>query len=366
MIGVRGFIPLLVYLLIMGFVYIRMVRGLKLSRAWKIFLIVFFVLTTIVFILSSKFTVQKAVPEMVYAGGCLMGLLLIALSVFFFEVIVSFSFPAKRRAWVLISLSLVFILSLVSLVKGLQVPVVREIRVPIKNLPQHLSGFTIVQLSDLHLEGAAPVSRLERIVDRTNALNPDLVVITGDLIGSLNLVLDKYLSVLSRLKAVNGVLAVNGNHEYGRGGRTFKKLIAGTGIRVLINEHITLDNGIQVAGLEDPHGFKNQKEKMRSDLKTALKGIDPLRPVILLSHRPGIFDDALALNVDLQLSAHTHAGQIPPLDMLTYIYYKYPYGLYREKDAYLYTSSGSGTWGYLPMRLFSSNEIVKIILQKDG
>jgi predicted MPP superfamily phosphohydrolase len=365
MIGVRGFIPLPVYMLIMGFIYIRIDRGLKLSRAWRIFLIVFFALTVILFILCSKPAVQIIVPLMFYVSGYLMGTLLIALTVFFFEIIVSFAFPTRRRHGVVIALGLVFILSLVSLVKGLQVPVVREIHVPVKNLPQHLSGFTIVQLSDLHLEDVIPVSRLEKIVDDTNALNPGLIVITGDLMGSVIDGVEKYSLVLSRLKAVNGVLAVTGNHEFGNSGRTFEKLIANTGIRVLRNEHITLDNGIQVAGVEDPQGLENEKEKTGPDLRTALKGIDPSKPLILLSHRPGIFDDALKFGIDLQLSAHTHAGQIPPLDLLSYIYYKYPYGLYCKKDAYLYTSSGSGTWGYLPMRLFSRNEIVKIVLQKD-
>ncbi len=365
MIGVRGFIPLPVYLLIMGLIYIRIDRGLKLSRAWRIFLIVFFAFTVILFILCSKPAVQMAVPVITYAGGYIMGTLLIALTVFFFEIIVSFAFPAGRKHWVVVALGLVFILSVVSLVKGLQVPVVKEIRVPVKNLPQHLSGFTIVQLSDLHLEDVIPVSRLEWIVDKTNSLKPDLVVITGDLMGSLNDGIEKYSAVLSRLKAVNGVLAVTGNHEIGNGGRTFEKLIANTGIRVLRNEYITLDNGIQVAGVEDPHGLKKGKGKTGPDLNAALKGVDPSRPVILLSHRPGIFDDAQKFGIDLQLSAHTHAGQIPPLDFLSYIYYKYPYGLYKKQEAYLYTSSGSGTWGYLPMRLFSRNEIVKIILQSE-
>jgi len=365
MIEVRGFIPLPVYLLIMAFIYIRLARGLKLSRAGRIFLIVFFALTVILFIICSKPAVQMAVPVMIYASGYLMGTLLIALSVFFFEIIVSFAFPAGRKHWVLVSLVLVFILSLVSLAKGLQVPGVREIRVPVKTLPHHLSGFTVVQLSDLHLEDVTPVSRLEKIVDDTNALNPGLIVITGDLMGSLIYGVEKYSLVLSRLKAVNGVLAVTGNHEFDNSSRTFEKLIANTGIRVLRNEHITLDNGIQVAGVEDPQGLKNEKEKTGPDLRAALKDIDPVRPVILLSHRPSIFDDAFKFKIDLQLSAHTHAGQIPPLDLLSYIYYKYPYGLYEKQEAYLYTSSGSGTWGYLPMRLFSRNEIVKIVLQKD-
>jgi len=362
MIDVRGFIPLPVYLLIMGFIYLRIAGGLKLSPAWRIFLIVFFVAAVILLILCSKPAVQMAVPIMIHVGGFLMGTLLIALPVFFFEMIASFAFPAGRKHWVSASLSLVFILSPVSLARGMQAPRVREIRVPVKNLPQHLSGFIIVQLSDLHLEAGAPVSRLKRIVDKTKSLKPGLIVITGDLTGSLNYGTEKYSLVLSRLKAANGVLAVTGNHEFGNSGRTFEKLIANTGIRVLHNEHINLDNGIQVAGVEDPQGLKNEKEKTGPDLRAALKGIDHSKPVILLSHRPGIFNDALTLGIDLQLSAHTHAGQIPPLDLLSYIYYKYPCGLYGKQGAYLYTSSGSGTWGYLPMRLFSSNEIVKIVL----
>ena len=100
---------------------------------------------------------------------------------------------------------------------------------------------------------------------------------------------------------------------------------------------------------------------MGRQASNGVKGVDLTKPVILLSHQPDIFDKAVKSGVDLQLSGHTHAGQIPPMDLIVQFYFKYPYGLYHKDSAYLYTSSGTGLWGP-PMRLFSRSEIVKITL----
>jgi predicted MPP superfamily phosphohydrolase len=361
----RGFIPFPVFILIMSFLYIRLSRGLKPSSGKNIFLIGIFSFCTLMLIVQN-FISSGGIPLTIifYISGFVMGGLVLAPPVFFIETMASFFLPARRKLLVFASLGLLAMLSAVTLVNGMQAPVVREIHISLARLPGELDGFTVVQLSDLHIEETTPVNRLEAVVDKTNALNPHLVVITGDLVGSITGPIDTYVSILSRLRAVNGVLAVTGNHEFGNSGRTFKRLIAGTGIQVLRGEHVTLDNGIQVAGVDDPQGMKGKSE-MNAALNAALKGVSAGRLKILLSHRPWVFDLAAAFNIDLQLSGHTHAGQLPPLDWLAHIYYRYPYGIYRKGDACLYTSCGAGTWAYLPMRLFSRNEIVKIILHKN-
>jgi len=117
---------------------------------------------------------------------------------------------------------------------------------------------------------------------------------------------------------------------------------------------------IELVGIDD----KTDKRfsGIGSDLKLALKNCDSKKLIVLLSHQPDIFDEAEKSGVVLQLSGHTHAGQIPPMDLIVLFAFKYPYGLYQKKSSYLYTTSGTGIWGP-PMRFFSRCEIVKIILE---
>ena len=141
----------------------------------------------------------------------------------------------------------------------------------------------------------------------------------------------------------------------------FIEIAKNSNITVLRNEKITIADAFELAGIDDKTG--RRFSEVGSDLNSALKNVDFTKPVILLSHQPDIFDEAAKLGVDLQLSGHTHAGQIPPMDLIVMLAFKYPYGLYRKNGSYLYTTSGTGIWGP-PMRLFSRCEIVKIVLEK--
>lgn len=285
------------------------------------------------------------------------------IAVSFFVLLAAFTAgkfaPSRVKLFTMIGLCITSIIVIVSLVNGLRKPVVREITIPSKKIPAQLSGFSIVHLSDIHMESYKSNRTIGHMVDTVNRLKPDLVVITGDLIEG-NICEDAaFCEHLERLNATYGVLAVTGNHEFYAGLDNFNKLASRFNMKILRNEHVTVAGLVQVVGLDDDEARRFGGKG--PDLEMALKGCDLTKPVILLYHRPDHFDSAAAQGVDLQLSGHTHGGQIPPMDLLVWLYYKYPAGLFKKGDSFIHTTYGTGYWGP-PMRFLSRNEIVKITL----
>jgi len=241
--------------------------------------------------------------------------------------------------------------------------VLKEIRIPLAKLPPELDGFTLVQLSDLHIDLSKSSSWLDNLVARTNRLNPDLIVITGDLIDTDICRLDGICAILRKLKARYGVYAVTGNHEFYAGIPLFLKTAAAAHLTVLRNAGVSIAGAIELAGIDDAHEAERFEHiSPQESLAAAFSRIDFRKPLILLSHQPDVFDLARGMGADLQLSGHTHAGQIPPMDLLVRILFEYPFGRYQRGAAFLYTTCGTGFWGP-PMRLFSKSEIVKVVLK---
>jgi uncharacterized protein len=254
----------------------------------------------------------------------------------------------------IIALIVIGLISVISLINGNRLPVVKRFTIQMEKLPQQLNGFKIVQLSDMHIEAFNSPKRIGKIVDRVNALNPDIVVITGDLIDGNILKEPELVRQLKRMNPPYGILAITGNHDYYGGIKVFYEAARQSGMKILKNESVTIAGELQFVGLDDDEGFKRGSGP---DFEKAMKGVDSKKPVILLYHRPLEFDKAVERGVDLQLSGHTHAGQIPPMDIIVWIYYKYPWGLYKRNGSYIYTSCGTDVWR-TPMRLFTTNEIV--------
>lgn len=288
------------------------------------------------------------------------------LSILFFFMaiaqIFNLIFPQKRILITGIVLVLAGVVSIYSLINNLGLPVVKTIPIHLKKLPLSISGFRMVQLSDLHLDSYKSGRRISRIVDRVNALNPDLIVITGDFIDGDITTDQLFCDSLKRLKASRGIIAITGNHEFYAGIKYFMRLCKKLGIEVLRNERRTIAGALEIVGIDDNEG--RRFSGMGPDLDKALEGCDPGKPVVLLRHRPEDFNRAVERGVDLQISGHTHAGQIPPMDILVCTFLQYPYGLYEKKGSYIYTSCGTGYWGP-PMRLFSRSEIVQFVLIAD-
>ncbi|MCP5108322.1 MAG: metallophosphoesterase [bacterium] len=349
----------LVYFGLHFVVFKILTRALDVSGSARKFIKIFFWFSGLSFPMAMLLSRQFKVYFLNYYAYVWLGIIAIAFFVMVITGVVVKFVPAHARLIAFIALGITGIIVLVSLVNGLREPVVKNITIPIKKLPAHLSGFSIVHLSDVHLEAYKSKNAVGHMVDVVNDLKPDLVAITGDLIDSNICEEVTFCEHLKRLKGTYGTVAITGNHEFYAGIAIFNELAKRSEFKVLRNESVTVANGLQIVGLDDREarnfGLKGP------DLDTALKGNDPTKPTILLYHRPDYFDEAIKKGVDLQLSGHTHGGQIPPMDLLVQLFYKYPAGLYEKDGSYIYTSFGTGYWGP-PMRFLSRNEIVKITL----
>ena len=236
---------------------------------------------------------------------------------------------------------------------------VRRVRVPLARLPRSASGYSIVQLTDVHVGPTIGRAFVEEMVSAANALGPDLVVITGDLVDGTVESLRDLVEPLRSLKARDGVFFVTGNHEYYSGADAWVAHLAMLGVRVLRNERVAVE-AFDLAGVDDASAHR-MGPGHGQDVAAAVTGRDPSRAVVLLAHQPKALKDALAAGVDLQLSGHTHGGQLFPFNWIARIDQPFISGLHRVQDTWLYVSSGTGYWGP-PMRVGSRAEVTRIEL----
>jgi len=279
--------------------------------------------------------------------------------------------PATRLLLVRLLAATVLAVSIVvgtySIFQGLRDPVVKEIHILVPGLPPALAGTTIVQLTDLHIGATKNPNFAKDVVRRTNALAPDVIVITGDLVeGRFGSGRDDTLP-LADLRARLGVFMVTGNHEYYSGLREWLPKLQRLGIRMLRNQHVVIDadkgGGWELAGIEDWNGRSIEPDG-GPDLGRALAGHDPGRSVVLLSHQPRAVYSAAQAGVALVLSGHSHGGQIWPFSCLVRLQQPFLEGLHRVGRTQLYVSPGTGYWGP-PMRLGTRAEITRITLVSD-
>ena len=254
-------------------------------------------------------------------------------------------------------------LGALALREGTKRVLVRNVDVVLPRLPKALDGFTIVQLTDIHV-GGQTIHRqfIEEIVATTNGLGADLVAITGDLVDGSVAELRDHVAPLAQLKARHGVYFVTGNHEYYAGVDEWLAHLPSLGVKVLHNERVSIGRGgdsFDLAGVDDynARGLPGHGP----DLPRALDGRDGTRELVLLAHQPRAIHEAAAHGVGLQLSGHTHGGQIWPWGFAVRLQQPYVAGLARHKDTQLYVSRGTGYWGP-PMRLGAPAEITRIRL----
>jgi uncharacterized protein len=243
-------------------------------------------------------------------------------------------------------------------------PRVVDVEVPLQGLPPALQGFTIAQISDVHIGPTIKREFLRGIVDIVNSLDVDLVAITGDLVDGSVEQLATHVEPLSRLRARHGTYFVTGNHEYYSGATAWIAELRRLGLHVLLNEHVILNHGgapLLLAGVTDysAHQFDPAQ---RSDPQAALAGASPdLRPRVLLAHQPRTAAAAADAGFDLQLSGHTHGGQFWPWNLFVRLQQPFTAGLDRLANLWIYTSRGSGYWGP-PKRLGVPSEIARVRL----
>jgi predicted MPP superfamily phosphohydrolase len=249
-------------------------------------------------------------------------------------------------------------------VKGaLSGPRLKKVDLPLARWPVAANGFKIVQLSDVHVGPTIGRRYIQDLVDRSNAQHPDLIVITGDLVDGSVADLAPALAPLGQLRARLGVFFVTGNHEYYSGADAWIAHLRTLGIVVLRNQHVTLGQGAAAFDLAGVDDFSAFGPGHGHDLPGALAGRDPGLPVILLAHQPRSVIEAAQHEVDLQLSGHTHGGQIWPFNYVVKLQQPFVAGIDHLGPTTLYTSRGSGFWGP-PMRLGAPSELTILTLRR--
>jgi predicted MPP superfamily phosphohydrolase len=248
-------------------------------------------------------------------------------------------------------------------VRAFTVPAVKRVPLALAAFPEALSGFRIVQISDLHIGPTLGREWLQQVVARVNDSQPDLIVITGDLVDGSVERLGPQVEPLRDLRAVHGVYFVTGNHEYYSGADAWLAALGKLGVTALRNERVSIGDGaasFDLAGVDDWHAFGHGHGR---DLQRALSGQSPARATVLLAHQPKQIHEAAEHGVMLQLSGHTHGGQIFPFHFFVRLQQPFIAGVHRVKDTVLYISRGTGFWGP-PVRLGAPPEITLLELSR--
>jgi uncharacterized protein len=247
-----------------------------------------------------------------------------------------------------------------------QPPTLRAVDIPIPDLPAALDGFRIAHLTDIHVGPTIGADFVRDLVRRVNALDADMVAITGDLVDGSVARLGADVALLGGLKSRHGTFFCTGNHEYYSGAEAWIAHLTSVGVRVLRNEHLRLEHdgaALDVLGVDDwrAKGFGGGHGH---DMEAAVAGRDPAVTSVLLAHQPKAIHDAAKHDLDLMICGHTHGGQIWPYGYFVKFIQPYTRGLARHDDrTWIYVNPGTGYWGP-PMRLDVEAEIAHITLRR--
>ncbi|HNC80226.1 MAG TPA: metallophosphoesterase [Rhodocyclaceae bacterium] len=273
--------------------------------------------------------------------------------------------PALAAPTALGVLGLAAFVTAVGYVNARRVARVRRVDLPLADLPDALAGFTLVQLSDLHVGPTIKGDYVQAIVDRVNGLDADLVVLTGDLVDGRVDHLRAHTAPLGRLRSRHGPYMVTGNHEYYSGAAAWMREFERIGLRGLHNRHVLIPHRgarFVLAGVTD-YSAGVFDPAQASDPVAALAGSPPGLLRILLAHQPRSAAAAEAAGFHLQLSGHTHGGQFWPWNHFVPLQQPFTAGLHRFGRMLVYTSRGTGYWGP-PKRFGAPSEITLLRLVK--
>ncbi|WP_391653470.1 metallophosphoesterase [Streptomyces tamarix] len=237
-------------------------------------------------------------------------------------------------------------------------PAVKRVTVPLAKLPRSAHGYRIAVVSDIHLGPTLGRAHAQRIVDAVNSTQPDLIAVVGDLVDGSVENLGPAAEPLARLRARHGSFFVTGNHEYFSGAEEWVEEVRDLGLRPLRNERVEIAAGFDLAGVNDVAG-ENYGDG--PDFVRALGDRDRARTAVLLAHQPVMIHDAVRHGVDLQLSGHTHGGQLWPGNLLAELANPTVAGLEQYGDTQLYVSRGAGAWGP-PVRVGAPSDITVVEL----
>ena len=249
--------------------------------------------------------------------------------------------------------------------QAIRVPPLNDIEIPIAGLPPEFDGYRMVQQTDLHISRLFPATWTEKVVSRTNALDADLIVITGDFIDGDMAHRRNDVAPLSGLRARDGVYAIPGNHEHFFDYQEWMRHLDMLGMRTLSNSHVVLRRGnaeVILAGVTDlsarGHGAPPP------DLAAATNTVPANTPILLLDHQPMMAENAAASGVALQLSGHTHGGMVLGLDrLIARANGGFVSGLYQVGAMTLYVKNGTAIWPGFALRLGVQSELTRITLR---
>lgn len=249
--------------------------------------------------------------------------------------------------------------------QAIRVPPLNDIEIPVAGLPPEFDGYRMVQLTDLHISRLFPAAWTKEVVLRTNALDADLIVITGDFIDGGVAHRKDDVAPLSGLRAHDGVYAIPGNHEYFFDYQEWMRHLDILGMRMLSNSHVVLKRGkaeVVLAGVTDfsarGHGAPP------TDLAAAIKGAPANTPIVLLDHQPMMAKKVAASGVALQLSGHTHGGMVLGLDrLIARANGGFVSGRYQIGAMTLYVNNGTALWPGFALRLGAPSELTRITLR---
>ena len=313
----------------------------------------------------------KMVDRLVWVGGLTMGWFSSLLILTIIRDLVLFvpSVAAWRADSAVTVIAITFAVTVIGFVNARRTAKVRWVNIAINKLPEPLKGFTIVQVTDIHVGSTIKGDYVQGIVNRVNSLNADLIAITGDVVDNTVEALKQHTAPLGKLRAHHGSYIVTGNHEYYSGAEEWIAEFRRLGLQPLLNDHIVIDhNGAQltIAGINDYSAIsrdpaETSAELHGSDPVKALNGSPEKAPKILLAHQPRSATAAAEAGFDLQLSGHTHGGQFWPWNLFIRMYQPYTAGLHRLGKLWIYISRGTGYWGP-PKRFGAPSEITLIRL----
>lgn len=236
-------------------------------------------------------------------------------------------------------------------------PRVKRVTVPLARLPRSAHGFRIAVVSDIHLGPVLGRAHTRRIVDTVNRTQPDLIAVVGDLVDGSVADLGPAAEPLAELRSRHGAFFVTGNHEYYSGAAEWVDHVRELGLHPLENARVEID-GFDLAGVNDIAG---ESEGQGPDFGRALGDRDRTRAAVLMAHQPVVIDEAVRHGVDLQLSGHTHGGQLWPGNYVAELSNPTVAGLERYGDTQLYVTRGAGAWGP-PVRVGAPSDITVVEL----
>ncbi len=373
---------LLAYLSIYGgvhlYAFLKLKKGFDLGLPVYLILAVFMALMVVAPILArilEHYGQETVARGLAYVAFIWMGLLFIFISTsFFFDIYRLFHFMARQltqsplagltltiRHFCILSIILSFIVVLYGYFEALNIKT-EHITVKTDKLPDQIKRVRVVQISDVHLGLIVGRSRLQRILDQVTRARPDILVSTGDLVDGQMDNLETLAGMLLSIPAKYGKYAITGNHEFYAGLDRSLAFTEKAGFTILRGQGMTVDNVINIAGVDDPARGPYRTGQAVSE-KALLGKLPRDRFTLFLKHQPIVRHESSAL-FDLQLSGHTHKGQIFPFNLVTKLYYRRHAGLYKlDNNALLYVSRGSGTWGP-PVRFLSPPEVTVIDIEK--